>query len=94
MLTLLVLASLEALKPAEGSTGNETGGDGPLTTGESSERDDPCEKEERSLDSEVNVASLNFDELQTVLVVTIFVMVVVVAKLGKLPFSNPNLVGE
>ena len=42
-----------------------------------------CEEEERSFDSEVRVATLQFSELQIEFVVVVFILVVILAKLGK-----------
>ena len=41
------------------------------------------EEEERSFDSEVRVATLQFEELQVVLLVVVFIIIVVFAKLGE-----------
>ena len=42
-----------------------------------------CEEEERSFDSEVRVATLQFEELQILLLVVVFILLVVLAKLGE-----------
>ena len=42
-----------------------------------------CEEEERSFDSEVRVATLQFGELQIEFLVVVFILVVVLAKLGE-----------
>ena len=42
-----------------------------------------CEEEEKSFDSEVRVATLQFEELQIVLLVVAFILLVVIAKLGE-----------
>lgn len=41
------------------------------------------EEEERSFDSEVRVATLQFEELQVVLLVVVFILLVVFAKMGE-----------
>ena len=46
-------------------------------------KDECAEEEERLLSSEVKVASFDFKELQTEVVVTLFIIVVVLAKLSK-----------
>ena len=42
-----------------------------------------CEEEEKAFDSEVRVATLQFSELQIEILVVVFILVVVLAKLGK-----------
>ena len=44
-----------------------------------------CEEEEKEFDSEVRVATLQFSELQIEFLVIVFILLVVLAKLGK-PF--------
>ena len=41
-----------------------------------------CEEEERSFDSEVRVATLQFSELQIEFVVVVFILVVILAQVG------------
>ena len=57
----------------------EEGGGGPVEE----EMDKCAEEEERFLSSEVKVASFDFKELETEVVVTLFIIVVVLAKLSK-----------
>ena len=45
--------------------------------------EDRCQESERMFDSEVRVASLKFEEVQTQLVVVCFILVVVLAKMGR-----------
>ena len=66
-LLLLLLACQAA--PAAGQRLEETGQE--------------CEEEERSFDSEVRVATLQLEELQVVLLVVVFILIVVFAKLGE-----------
>ena len=64
------------------------GGDGGLVEEES----DKCaEGETRFLSSEVKVASFDFEELSTEIVVTLFIIVVVLAKLSKQRTLDPIL---
>ncbi len=47
-------------------------------------RDFLCEsREERPFDSDVRVARVKLEEIQVILIVTLFIMIVVLAKLGK-----------
>lgn len=59
----------------EGETYAETGGDG-------------CHEEERMFDSEVRVAKLKFEEVQTQLLVVCFILIVVLAKMGRWASRN------
>ena len=42
-----------------------------------------AEKHEESFNSDVHIAKLEFERVQTLVIVTVFIMVVVLAKLGK-----------
>ena len=50
-----------------------------------------CEEEEKSFDSEVRVATLQFEELQIVLLVVAFILLVVIAKLGESGRETPEV---
>lgn len=50
-----------------------------------------CEEEEKEFDSEVRVATLQFSELQIEFLVVVFVLLVILAKLGKLFIHHRRL---
>lgn len=52
--------------------------------GESSREEDKCMKHEEPFKSDVHIAKVEFERVQTLIIVTIFIMVVVLAKLGEL----------
>ena len=53
------------------------------------QRDRECRpgSHERSFNSEVHVATVDFERVQVILIVTLFIMIVVLAKLGGLEYS-------
>ena len=54
-----------------------------LAAGQEDLDEEGCEEEERDFDSEVRVATLQFSELQVEFLVVVFILIVVLAKLGR-----------
>ena len=52
---------------------------------ESKHVEDKCAEHEESFDSQVRIYRLEFERVQTLIIITVFIMVVVLAKLGKAP---------
>ena len=91
LLLLLLLGSFSSLSKAQNGTVNSSAGSG---SGEASteeshegEAEDECRVErERAFDSEVRIASFNFEEVRVLITVTGFIMAVVVAKMGEFKY--------
>ena len=83
-LTLLLIGTQVLLASSLDSTTNATVNDtGHGSMEEETHEVDKCAEHEENFASDVHIAKLEFERLQTLFIVTIFIMVVVLAKLGK-----------
>ena len=91
LLLLLLLGSFSSLSKAQNGTVNSSAGSGSGEAGteqsHEGEAEDECRVErERAFDSEVRIASFNFEEVRVLITVTGFIMAVVVAKMGEFKY--------
>ena len=85
LLLLLVCRVLPgSLVGAATTNGSDSGAGSREEPGHSSEEDN-CNTHE-PFNSNVHIARLEFERVQTIFIVTVFILVVVLAKLGKLQF--------
>jgi len=87
LLSLLLIGTLASLSKAENRTQNFTLVSGSGEHGTESEEvhegeEGPCQEEmERAFDSEVRIARVDFEKVRVPMIVTLFIVVVVVAKM-------------
>ena len=89
LLLLLLLGFFSSLSKAQNGTANSSAesGSGEAGTGESHEVEDPCRPErERAFDSQVRIARFKFDEVRVLIIVTGFIMIAVLAKMGEFKY--------
>jgi len=92
LLSLLLIGTLASLSKAGNGTQNFTLVSGSGEHGTESEEvhegeEGPCQQEmERAFDSEVRIARVDFEKVRVPMIVTLFIVVVVVAKMSKLLF--------
>ena len=86
LILLLIISQVLLASTADAATTNvnETGDGSTEEPGHGSE-EDKCSTHE-PFDSSVHIAKLDFERIQTLFIVTVFIMVVVLAKLGKVQF--------
>lgn len=73
------------------SIGNDTAEHGSTEEAGHGSEEDRCNTHE-PFNSEVHIAKVEFERVQTLFVVTVFIMVVVLAKLGKLAIMNTFII--
>ena len=90
LLLLLLLGFFSSLSKAQNGTANSSAesGSGEAGTGESHKvEEDPCRPErERAFDSQVRIARFKFDEVRVLIIVTGFIMIAVLAKMGEFKY--------
>lgn len=81
---LLIVSQLSLATTSENAAPNDANSTGHGSMEESSHGKNKCEKHEEPFNSDVHIAKVELERVQTLIIVTVFIMVVVLAKLGEM----------
>lgn len=84
LVVVFIVSQLSLATSLENTVTNDVNSTDHGAMNEPSHKEDKCEKHEEPFRSAVHIAKVEFERVQTLIIVTVFIMVVVLAKLGEL----------